>query len=184
MEWIKLISHKHFRVSSICLLALMISVNAGCRTCGGLFGIDDCSDIESGAIPEPAGKKNCDWQTAQVAKALLDQTTLYRSDFVDSSATLSPGAAMKINRAVHSGLEGQPWVVEPSEDERLDQLRVARVIEVLETWGVSDPVVQLNYPQAIGMPGAIAESMVGNARGGSNFNSFGNSSQSLGGFRR
>ena len=181
---------KHSLFGQFVLLGLCLILpwsTTGCRSCGcgGLFGIDDCADIQEGAVPALAGSKICDWQTAQVSKALLDQTTLYLSDFVDTTSELSPGAANKLNQSVHSGLESQPWIVQPSGDRQLDESRVAKVTELLEWMGVSDPVVMLNIPQAIPLPGPLAESAARNGTGAFNSNSrLGGNASSQGGFRR
>src|SRR6056297_3320474 len=98
---------------------------AGCASRGGIFGVDRCADIPAGAVPEPAGTKVCDWQTAQVSGAIEDQAVLYQSDFIGRTARLSPAALERMSRHTQSNLANViPWVIEPSGDEALDTARV------------------------------------------------------------
>ena len=61
---------------SACGLAIAAMTTLGCASRGGILGVDCCADIPAGAIPQPAGAKLCDWQTAQVSSAVVDQTVL------------------------------------------------------------------------------------------------------------
>lgn len=134
----------------------------GCASRGGFMGVDCCADIPAGAIPEPAGAKVCDWQTAQVTSAVADQSVFYRADFVGTSATLSPAAIDRMARNACSGLAfSQPAVVEPSGDAVLDAARVESVITQLASLGVAAPVVEVATPAALGMQGQLAERVAG-----------------------
>lgn len=144
------------------LLVALAGFMTGCMACGSGIG---CGDHEKGAVPAPAGDKLREWEAVQAGRALADQTTLYRADFVGSTTTLSPAAIDKIYRAFESGIEMMPWIVEPSDNPRLDQMRVLQVTEVLQRQGVAEPLVQLGVPRAIGLPGPFAESAVRNSVG-------------------
>lgn len=126
----------------------------GCASHGGFSGIDKCADIPAGAIPEPAGAKVCDWQTAQVLSAAADQTVLYRADFIGPTVELSPAASERLARHAASGLaELQPWVVEPSGDNERDARRVSHVTDRLAALGVTEARVVVAIPAAIGVSG-------------------------------
>ena len=139
-------------------LAVAMLTSSGCASRGGILGVDRCADIPAGAIPEPAGVKICDWQTAQVAGALADQTVFYKSDFIADSAKIAPDSLNRIARTARSGLStSQPSIIEPSGDEKLDAARVTAVSLQLASYGVTKPVVEVAIPAAIGMLGIRAE---------------------------
>jgi len=139
-------------------LAVALTTFSGCASRGGILGVDQCADIPAGAIPEPAGVKVCDWQTAQVTNALADQTVFYQSDFIGDSAKLAPDAINRIARTAKNGLStNQPSIIEPSGDEALDAARVTAVSLQLASYGITQPVVELAIPAALGMLGIRAE---------------------------
>ena len=144
-------------LTTSCLVIILLSVS-GCASRGGILGVDCCADIPAGAIPEPAGTKVCDWQTAQVSGATADQTVFYKADFIGSSAKISPESINRIARAANSGLAtSQPSIIEPSGDDNLDTARVAAVSLQLATYGITQPVVKIATPAALGMQGIQAE---------------------------
>jgi hypothetical protein len=152
---------------TMAVVSLLALANAGCASRGGILGVDCCADIPAGAIPEPAGTKVCQWQTAQVNAALSDQTVLYLADFVDHTDQLSPAAVHRVARHVESGLATSlPWVVEPSGDANLDQQRIDRVADHLSQHGISPVSITLATPAAIGLRGPVAEATLGNVVGG------------------
>jgi hypothetical protein len=139
-------------------LAFALTATLGCTSRGGILGVDRCADIPAGAVPEPAGSKVCNWQTAQVTGAVADQTVLYQCDFIGTSAELSPGASERMARNANSGLAAmQPAVIEPSGDVSLDSKRVNAVIGQLASFGVTAPIVEVATPAAIGLRGPQAE---------------------------
>ncbi|QDV59267.1 hypothetical protein [Rosistilla oblonga] len=143
-------------------LTLVSLAAIGCASRGGFLGVDCCADIPAGAIPEPAGAKLCDWQTAQVTSAVADQTVFYQSDFIGTSATLSPAAIDRMARNANSGLVfSQPSIVEPSGNDLRDAARVESVIAQLASLGVAAPVVEVATPAALGMQGQLAERVGG-----------------------
>jgi hypothetical protein len=152
-------------------LAVALITSSGCASRGGILGVDRCADIPAGAIPEPAGVKICDWQTAQVAGALADQTVFYKSDFIGDSAKIAPNSLNRIARSARSGLStSQPSIIEPSGDETLDAARVTAVSLQLASYGITQPVVEVAIPAAIGMLGIRAERVAdgfGNSGNGS-----------------
>ena len=161
-------------------LAVALITSSGCASRGGILGVDCCADIPAGAIPEPAGSKICDWQTAQVSGAEADQTVFYKSDFIGNSAKIAPNSIDRIARTARSGLaSNQPTIVEPSGDDELDAARVTAVSLQLVSYGITEPTVTVAIPAALGMQGIRAEQI---ADGLGNFGngSFGNAG---GGYR-
>jgi hypothetical protein len=140
------------------VFSLFTFIATGCSTTEGFLGVDCCSDIPAGAIPEPAGNKVCRWQTAMAASALPDQTTLYKSDFIGKTADLSPQALERVSRITSAGSVAQAsWVLEPSGDDGLDQTRVQTVANQLAGMGASDLNVTIATPAALGLYGRQAE---------------------------
>ena len=167
---------------SICLLL------SGCASRGGILGVDCCADIADGAIPEPAGAKVCQWQTAHVESAITDQTVLYQADFVGRTEELSPSAIDRLARNTASRLiDVRPYVIEPSGDDLLDNARLNSVVNLLATVGASSPDVEIAIPAALGLRGhpfaeSVARSVGGNRRssggiGAPTSRSFGQSGQ-------
>ncbi|WP_236623824.1 hypothetical protein [Rhodopirellula baltica] len=139
-------------------LAFALATTVGCTSRGGILGVDRCADIPAGAIPEPAGSKVCNWQTAQVTGAVADQTVLYNADFIGTSAELSPGATERMARNANSGLAvTQPSLIEPSGNHELDAARVNAVVGQLASFGITSPVVEVATPAALGLRGPQAE---------------------------
>ncbi|WP_146531026.1 hypothetical protein [Novipirellula artificiosorum] len=156
---------------SVCGLAIASMTALGCASRGGILGVDCCADVPAGAIPEPAGAKVCDWQTAGVSSAVADQTVLYQADFIGTSANLSPGAGDRMARNVNSGLAArQTALIEPSGDAALDAERIDAVSVQLASFGVASPMVEVATPAALGLRGPQAERVAGgfgNVRGSS-----------------
>ena len=145
------------RLTTSCL-AIALITTTGCASRGGILGVDRCADIPAGAIPEPAGVKTCNWQTAQVSSAEADQTVFYKCDFIGNSAKIAPEAINRIARTASSGLATtQPSIIEPSGDEALDAARVTAVSLQLSSYGIPQPVVTVAIPAALGMQGIRAE---------------------------
>jgi len=139
-------------------LAIALITTSGCASRGGIFGVDRCADIPAGAIPEPAGVKVCNWQTAEVSGAEADQTVFYKCDFIGNSAKIAPEAINRIARTATSGLaQSQPSIIEPSGDDALDAARVTAVSLQLASYGISQPDVAVAIPAALGMQGIRAE---------------------------
>ena len=146
--------------TSLCNICLAITVTAvtGCASRGGICGVDRCADIPAGAIPEPAGVKVCDWQTAQVSNAEADQTVFYKCDFIGNSARIAPDTIQRIARTAGSGLAStQPSIIEPSGDDQLDAARATAVTLQLASYGIKQPTVTVAIPAALGMQGVRAE---------------------------
>lgn len=160
---------RHTRQTEIAITGLIITsmaagslTTSGCASRGGILGVDCCADIPAGAVPEPAGVKVCQWQTAQVGSAIVDQTVMYQADFIGRSETLSPGAVDRMARNANSGLAAiQPTIVEPSGDAQLDAARIAAVSARLASFGIAAPIVQLATPAALGLRGIEAEQVAG-----------------------
>lgn len=144
--------------TAACIGVFVSFTIAGCASRGGIFGVDECADIPKGAIPHPAGKKLCDWQTAQINGAIGDQTVLYRADFIGKGSALSPGAIERMARNANTGLAAtQASLIEPSGDESLDAARLGVVIDQLASLGITEPIVEIATPAAIGLRGPQAE---------------------------
>lgn len=151
----------------VCVGLMMGSlVTSGCATRGGIMGVDCCADIPAGAIPEPAGAKVCNWETAQVTAAIADQTVLYKSDFIGTSEELSPNAIERMARNIYSGLATmQPAYVESSGNAELDAARVVSVNAKLASFGVETSLAELATPAALGLRGPFAEQTAGGFAG-------------------
>lgn len=161
------------RVRPACFVLLIVCCLLSCTGCGkwrGIFGVDKCADIPSGAIPKPAGDTICDWETAHVSGAHADQLVLYRADFIGSTAELSPGAIERLSRLLAvNAFDTAPLIIEPSGDEVIDSARTDSAIETLASAGVVEPHVEVAFPSALGLSGPIAERTsigIGRGRGG------------------
>ncbi|MGB7342890.1 MAG: hypothetical protein WBD20_01640 [Pirellulaceae bacterium] len=157
-------------LASIAIACLCLST--GCMKCG-ILGVDRCADIPSGAIPEPAGSKLCQWQTAQATGAFADQLVLCQSDFLHNSTQLSPAATERVERLVHNGSAQQTvWTIEPSDSVQLDESRLREFVYYLDNLGAPPIDVVVARPAALGLTGPVAEravsSLGGGARGTSN----------------
>lgn len=164
---------------SIAIVITSLCLSAGCSQYG-ILGVDRCADIPAGAIPEPAGTKLCQWQTAQATGAFADQQVLYQSDFVGKSTQLSPGAIERIQRLVQSGSTQQTaWVIEPSSSEPLDESRMRDFVFYLDNLGAPPIDVVVARPAALGLSGPMAEQTargLGQNRGTSSIGNPGNTS--------
>ncbi len=161
-------------------LTLALIATSGCASRGGILGVDGSADIPAGAIPEPAGAKVCEWQTAQVTGAAADQTVFYRADFIGNSAKISPDAISRIARNASSGLAtSQPSIIEPSGDEAVDAARITAVSLQLASYGITQPMVEVAIPAALGLRGIQAE-RIANGIGNTRTSSFGSGIQPMG----
>lgn len=157
---------------ALLLVLTSLLVFSGCSHHRGNTGVDSLADVPKGAVPEPAGVKLCQWQTAQVLQAAQDQTVLYKADFLGESDKLAPSATEKILRSLQNGTAGaQIWVVEATKNTTQDSRRVESVTQQLTSWGVPSPRVGIGMPTALGMPGVFAESNFLNQGRGSRGNS-------------
>lgn len=151
----------HSEIKNLYLLTLLCCGCfglVGCASRGGILGVDCCSDIPAGAVPEPAGTKVCNIQQSQVAAASLDQNVLYRADFVGKTTELAPTALERLARQNATGNLGlETLIVEPSGDEDLDQRRVEAVGNTLAEVGLANVHLKLAIPAALGLSGPVAE---------------------------
>ena len=98
-------------IGNLKLLMLVLCAFAGltgCASKGGIMGVDCCSDIPAGAVPEPPGTKVCNIQQSQISAANLDQNVLYRADFVGMTTELAPIAIDRLARRNATGSQGPP----------------------------------------------------------------------------
>ena len=143
-------------LTTLLFLALLASAT-GCHHHGK--GWLDChSDYCPGAVPEPAGAKICRWQEAQVRNAEIDQTVLYRCDFVGDSLEIGPQAKERLLRLLHSGsLSNSVVVVEKTSNPNLDQERLEHVVEQLAAMGAAPLDAMIGIPPALGVSASWAE---------------------------
>lgn len=162
------LGNKRSEIKNLSLLMLLCWVCvglAGCASRGGILGVDCCSDIPAGAVPEPAGTKVCNFQQSQVAAASLDQNVLYRADFVGKTTELAPIALDRLARHHATGTLGiETLIVEPSGDEELDQRRVEAVGNKLAELGIANVHLKLAIPAALGLSGPVAEGSLSGGR--------------------
>ena len=152
----------------------------GCANRRNLREMDCCAEIPAGHVPEPAGRKVCEWQTAQVANAEIDQRVLYRSNFVGDSTILSQPAQEHLRKKASVESTTLPWVIEPSGDRALDAARVEQVSEFLAEQGAT-PIVTIATPAALGLRGPQAEQAAASlSRGSRNANAAGGGAQGNG----
>jgi hypothetical protein len=122
-----------------------------------------CADIPYGAIPQPAGTYVCQWQTAQTARAELDDFVLYDYEWAPHGASLAPCGQAHVARLIERLPEcPHPVVIPPSGDPQLDQARYATVVEQLALRGVPSPGerVVVAPPEAEGLYGFEAPRII------------------------
>ncbi len=141
------------------LLAGSISLLAGCRASGGLFGVDRCADIPPGAIPQPVGTHVCQWQTAQQDRAERDDFVIFNLEWEAGGQVLGP-KGKRHAECLAEAVEQVPYpiVIATSDDAVLDETRRQHVIEMLAANGVEDPAarVVLGESEAEGLYGPEA----------------------------
>ncbi|WP_372717873.1 hypothetical protein [Novipirellula sp.] len=172
------------------LLAMSLALS-GCRSGQGIFQVDRCADVPSGAIPAKPGSHLCEWQQAQVQSASIDQGVFYQADFVGSTDQLSPAAEVQVARLVEQGAVGTvSLIVEPSGDPHRDAGRVTMLASAFSAAGASIAAeqIQVAFPPALGLEGFRAQQVArqasrsGNQGGGQGQNGGGSISGSgLGG---
>lgn len=139
---------------------VMVLASPGCRTGQGILHVDRCADVPCGAVPAPAGSHLCEWQQAQVRSASNDLGVFYQSDFVGTSAMLSPSAEQQVAKLVQQGAVGTiPLVIEPSIDAQRDTERVYMLASAFTAAGspMSADQIHVAHPAALGMEGFRAQ---------------------------
>jgi len=154
------------------LLVLVICLwQIGCCTkCGSPFCWDRCADIPPGAIPQPLGTYACGWQQVHTNAADINKLTIYRAEWIGASAELSPFGKRHLADLPDLALRlGSPIVIEVSENQELDQLRLAYIQDVLSKTDFPEPQewVVLGYAKAEPMYGFEAPSVSSTYLGGS-----------------
>ena len=140
------------------LLIAMLAAATGCHQRHGKNWLDCHSDYCAGSVPEPAGAKLCRWEEAQVGNAAIDQTVLYRCDFVGDSLEIGPQAKERLLRLLHSGsLSNSVVVIEKTTNLNLDQLRLEHVVEQFSAMGAAPLNAMIGIPPALGVSAAWAE---------------------------
>jgi len=138
-----------------------------------------CKDIPPGAIPQPIGTYVCQWQTEQMARAEADDFVIYRYEWLRETDQFSPFGGQHVMRmAKRLPLAPFPVVIEPSDNQELDQARRARLIGMLAELGTADASqrVVIGVPEAEGLYGQEAPNVTrqmfrtsGGTGGGSTF---------------
>ena len=174
---------------AISVIALLIVLVIGCKS-DGEHGVDKCSDIPQGAIPQPNGTFACQWQTAQIARANQDMFMIYENEWHLGGKELGPfGQQHVVAMAAH--IKGTPFkvAIEPhfdnqrnAPDEELNKARVEFVAKSLALNGVDDAFdrVVLAVPHAEGLYGEEAVRIGAQRLQGSSSNT-GNGASSFGG---
>ncbi len=142
-------------------LALLAAI-AGCES-DGSGGLGRCNDIPQGAIPQPNGTFNCQWEHAQMAVAREDRFMIYQYEWYMGGKQLGPfGQRHVAEIAAHLHGTSEKVAIEPHwdsdhnmPDEALNKARIEAVALVLATNGVPDAFdrVILAAPRAEGLGG-------------------------------
>ncbi len=117
-----------------------------------------------GAIPAPLGSYSCQWQELQAARADADDRVVYHADWIGDSSDLGPLARRRLARTdLASSRSWGPFLVVPSEDDRLDQQRRLAVWSYLISngWELVEDDVVIGYPEAAGLDGPLAQEVAG-----------------------
>ena len=142
------------QLSRVAVLSLPIAL--GCRSDHGILGVDRCADIPPGAIPQPIGTYNCQWQQSQAQRAEQDYFVLYDYEWRAGADQLGPFGARHLDE-LSKRLESEPFVIviAKTDNEQLNEQRRGVVIEVLRQRGVADASsrVTIGYPEAEGLYG-------------------------------
>jgi hypothetical protein len=137
---------------------------AGCHE--GAVCPDQCADIPCGAIPRPAGVYNCQWETAQIARAAQDKFVIHLNEWYQGGTTLGPDGRRHLAWLATQLQQGASSVIlATDEDEALNAPRRKAVIDGLTLLGIPDAGtrVALGYSEAEGLYGPDAV-RAGNAR--------------------
>ena len=147
------------------LPALLCALALGCAS-DKPHGVDKCSDIPQGAIPQPNGTFACQWQHAQIAVAHQDHYMIYENEWYLGGKELDPfGQRHVAEIAAHIAETPCKVAIEPhfdpqrnAPDEALNRERVEAVAKRLAFNGVQDAFdrVIIAQPAAEGLYGEEA----------------------------
>jgi len=155
----------------------MYRLNATLQLCGILLvlfiviavaGCHSCNDIAPGAIPQPNGTYACQWAHAEKARADQDKFVIYQYEWSADAGQLTPYGQQHLAQ-IAQGLPQVPFpvVIEPSSDNRINELRRASVFNALASNGsqVTPDRVIFGRTEAEGLYGSeargIARGMLG-----------------------
>jgi hypothetical protein len=192
------------------LLALLLGATSAivgchlCTKCGGKHDwshlhVDNCSDIEKGSIPLPAGSYQRAWNARQENKAEMDDFVIYTNEWsLDNDLELGPWGAAHLHRMIVR-LPNSPFAImlQPDPSTEVNAQRRAKIVADLEAVGIADAQarVVVQMPEAEGLFGDESEikyfrmlfmrNNYGNFSGGNfsggNISGFGNFSGNFGG---
>ena len=154
---------------------------------GGCLNVDNCSDIEKGAIPLPIGTFTNQTFNNQAAKAEADDFVIYYNEWVDGQATLNQYGADHLAR-IAARLRDTPFLIVVQPEPKftlLSNIRHQTVVKMLTDVGVPDAErrVVLGRPRAEGLYGEEAEPIYQQLiQGAGTLGGFGNLGGNLGGF--
>ncbi len=146
--------------------------------------IDNCSDIEQGAIPLPVGTFSGEYWNRQAIKAEADDFVIYYNEWIDGQSTTNQYGADHLAR-IAARLPVTPFLVVVQPEPGQNVLSMARrdvVVNTLLKAGIADAPnrVVLGRPTAEGLFGEEAERIYPQlVRGG--FNGFGGGFNGIGG---
>ena len=152
------------QLCGIFLILFVVAAICGCHT---------CNDIVPGAIPQPNGTYACQWAHAEKARADQDKFVIYQYEWSADVTKLTPSGQGHVAQIAQALCQVPfPVVIEPSSDNRLNELRRAAVLEALANSGNPVPPDRVIFgrPEAEGMYGqeapGIARGMFGTQTGG------------------
>jgi len=119
------------RLCGIFLIAFVTTAICGCHT---------CNDIAPGAIPQPSGTYACQWAHAEKARADQDKFVIYQYEWSADATQLTPYGQQHLAQ-IAQALPQVPFpiVIEPSSDNRINELRRAAIFNILASNGSQVP---------------------------------------------
>ena len=120
-------SKSNFATFGIFLIVFVVTAICGCHT---------CNDIVPGAIPQPNGTYACQWAHAEKARADQDKFVIYQYEWSTDATQLTPYGQQHLAQ-IAQGLPQVPFpvVIEPSSDNRINELRRVTVFNALASNG-------------------------------------------------
>jgi hypothetical protein len=132
---------------------------AGCHQCDTPLGPDRCADIAPGAMPLRPGTFACQWQTAQMERGEQSKYVVHQYEWSRGGKELGPEGRRHIEQMARR-LPHSPYmvVISPNDDDSLNEIRRAIVVQHLAEAGVTDAPnrVVIAKPEGEGLYGPEA----------------------------
>ncbi len=158
------------------LATLTVSGVACCCLRGGGgagSGGKGCNDVDPGALPADRGADVREFQFRQAAKAEADDFVIYQYEWTMETAELGPFGRRHVAAASRRMVADAPFnfLIEASEDPKLDESRFLALTDILGQVGIADPAsrVRIGVPAAEGLFGDEAQRVYPRIISGSGF---------------